>query len=183
MKTFIDYAENLRRASLNQRALIRLLIGTLIIMSATIAYMATHHAQYLIPYGLDKKVAISVHHVTPAYLSQLALADAAVYFNVDRMTATTQSALFLSRVDPSAFGSVEVDIKQRDHEIIHDDISQAFYPEKYYIKKNTQTIVIKGMLKRWLSEKLIAHQHILLTIDYVNRGGQLFIHQWRYEHV
>ena len=177
---FIDFTENLRKASINQRILIQWLIAALTLLSLALIYVTTHHAQFLIPYGLNKPTQISIHHVTPNYLTQLAMADAATYFDIDRSNANTQAERFLSRVDPSAFGSVEIAMKQRNNHIIHEDIAEVFYPEKRYVTPHSLSVVIVGHYLRWLSGKCISHKRIRLNIDYINRHGYLFIHRWQY---
>ena len=83
MKKFIDYTENLRRATLNQRRLIHGLLLILVVLAGTNVYLALHHTEILVPYNLNKKTAISVRRVTANYLSYLAAADASLYFYVD----------------------------------------------------------------------------------------------------
>ena len=178
---FIDYADNLSRICFDQKRLIYGLLILLGFLCSVIGYMALHKIEYLIPYNMNEKVSVSVNKVTPEYLTTLAMADAATYFDVDRYNVETQTQIFLSRIDPGFMGTAELELNQRKKKIISDNLAQVFYPINFYVKKNTRFVVLKGRLVKWLSSKLVQSSIIKISADYSNINGHIFIKKWTYE--
>lgn len=178
---FIDYTQNLSRLCINQKKLIYILFVFLGILCASIAYISVHKIEYLIPYNMNEKVFVSVSAVSPEYLSAIAMADAATYFNVDRYNVDTQTQIFLSRIDPGSMGRVSIALNERKKKIISDNLAQVFYPMNFYVKKNSHLVVLKGRLQKWLSSKLVQSNLIIVSIDYSNMNGHVYIKQWNYK--
>jgi len=180
---FIDYAANLKLALINQRVLVYALLGLLVLLTVDLVYLSTHQAEFILPYGFNKKVSLIVNYLTPTYISALGLSDAATYFNIDRNNIDEQQALFLSRVWPLAEKSIVPKLKQRSAHFHSNDIAQQFYPYERHVEQRRQNVVIKGRLVRWLSGKCLFSRIIELSIHYRNSNGHLYIDQWSYHHV
>lgn len=178
---FIDYADNIARICFNQKKIIYMLLILIGFLSAAMAYMALHKIEYLIPYNMNEKVAVSVNEVTPGYLIALAMADAATYFDVDRYNVGAQTQLFLSRVDPCAMGKLGLELNRREKKIVSDNLAQVFYPINFYVKNNTRVVVLKGRLVKWLASKIVQSNIINIFVDYSNINGHVFIKKWAYE--
>lgn len=162
----------------------KIIYGLLILVGflcSTMTYMVFHKIEYLVPYNMNQKVAVSVNEVTPGYLVALAMADAATYFNVDRYNVGAQTQLFLSRVDPSVMGRVGLELSRREKKIISDNLSQVFYPVNCYVKNNTNFVVLKGRLVKWLATKLVQSNIVDISVDYSNINGHIFIKKWAYK--
>ena len=179
---FIDYADNISRVCFDQKRLIYGLLVLLGFLCSTIVYIALHKVEYLIPYNMNEKVAISVNQVTSGYLASLAMADAAAYFDIDKYNVGAQKQLFLSRVDPSFMGEVGLELSERERKVISDNLAQVFYPINCYVRKNTRLVVLKGRLVKWLSSKQVQSRIINISIDYSNINGHVFIKKWAYKH-
>lgn len=180
-KKFFDYAENLRCSVVNQRAIIYWLLMILLLSIVSLVYLAVHHSEIIIPYGLNEKIPVLVNRVSSAYITSVGLADAGTYFNIDSGNIDEQAALFLSRVSSASLYQVQREINKRIEYFKKNTLSQAFYPYQRYKKKGALGVVIRGKLMRWMSGKMILHQDIILDINYVSLSGHLYIKSWSYK--
>lgn len=149
-------------------------IGFLLVL---LAYVAVHRPVILVPYGLDKKVSISVSRVTPYYLMLLARRDAATYFDVTPMTIDNNMALFLSRVAPRYVGQVQLLVKKRSAVFKNSDKSAIFYPGANTVVKGDH-VTLKGRLIEMMSNKIVRNTDMTVNVTYDNINGQLFIKAW-----
>ena len=97
-----------------------------------VVYLALHQTTYLIPYGLEQKTAVSVSRVTPYYLEQLARSDALTYFDVTPQTVKQSATLFLTRVLPSLYGPVQVQLGEREKTYQKDNIVPFWIKDRNY---------------------------------------------------
>lgn len=178
---FIDYAENLSRICFNQKRFIYILLILIVFLCFTIARISLRKIEYLIPYNINEKIFVSVNKVSKEYLTSLAMADAATYFDIDRYNIETQTQVFLSRVDPVFMGQASIELKNRKEKVISDNISQVFYPVNFYVKESNNFVVLKGRLIKLLSGKIVQSNIIKLSVDYSNINGHIFIKKWTYD--
>lgn len=149
-------------------------IGFLLLL---LVYVAVHRPVILVPYGLDKKVSVSVSRVTPYYLMLLSRDDAATYFDVTPITIDNNMALFLSRVAPRYVGQVQLMVKKRSAVFKNSDKSAIFYPGATAVVKGYH-VTLTGRLIEMMSNKIVRNTEKTLNVTYENINGQLFIKAW-----
>ena len=180
---FIDYADNLSRICFNQKRFIYILLILIAFLCFIISRISLRKIEYLIPYNINEKIFVSVNKVSKEYLTSLAMADAATYFDIDRYNIETQTQIFLSRIDPEFMGKVSIELNSRKEKIVSDNLSQVFYPVNFYVKKDSNFVVLKGRLVKLLSGKIVQSSIIKLSVDYSNINGHIFIKKWTYDNV
>lgn len=143
-------------------------------------YVVVHQPTYIVPYGLDKKVKVSINRVDSTYLSLLARNDAATYFNVTPQSVVGASGIFLTRIRPDYFGDTQVDLKKREKEYVNDNKSTLFYPEDNTVVTN-ESVSLKGNLITVIGNKITNQRTITLSITYAIDNGMTYIKRWHYE--
>ena len=123
---------------------------------------------------------VSINKVSPHYLSTLASADAALYFDIDPANIKLQSDNFLSRIYPAIYGDIQLKLLARMKEILQSNLSQVFYPEKVLVQDKTNFVQIKGQLIKLITDKVISTQAITLEIRYQFVNGLAYIQGWKY---
>lgn len=143
------------------------------------AYIATHQPTYIEPYGLDRKVRLTINRLDPFYLRSLARNDAQTYFDITPQTIEGASGIFLTRIEPKYFGETQIALKKRMKEYLDSNKSTVFYPENN-AEVNNNTVTLKGNLLTVIGDKITNQQAISLTITYDIEGGRAYIKGWKY---
>ena len=174
---YLQNKQNLEVDAKRHRRKLRYALIGLTLLACLFAYVCLHRPVILVPYGLDKKVSVSVSRVSPYYLMLLARNDAATYFDVTPQSIDENMSLFLARIAPRYVGQLQIPIKKRSMTIKKADKSSMFFPgEGAVIKGNTVTL--KGRLIELISNKIIHNTSRTVTVTYDNINGQLFIKEW-----
>lgn len=150
-----------------------------IIVFSLMAYVVIHQPIYIEPYGLDKKVKLSINRLDPYYLMKLARDDAQTYFDVTPQTISGASDIFLTRVEPKFFGETEVALKKREKDYRNDNKSTVFFPENK-AQVMTDIVTLKGNLLTFIGDKITNRKAIVLTVTYDIDGGKAYIKRWNY---
>ena len=177
---YFDYAESLRHLLKYARFRESLLAIISLILIMVISYISTHKQITLVPYGLAEKVQVAINKVSPHYLSTLATADAALYFDVNPANIKIQSDSFLTRIYPALYGSTQVKLVTRMKVILQSNLSQVFYPEKILIQDEANRVQIQGQLLKIITDKVISTQAITLEVRYHFVNGLAYIQGWQY---
>ncbi|MCE3238635.1 MAG: TraE protein [Gammaproteobacteria bacterium] len=180
---FIDFVENQRQIVKILSRWNKLLVILLSSSFILIAYVMTHHESFLIPFELEGKASISARHASDNYLSTIALSDVTTYFNFTPETIEDQSGRFLKRLDPTLFGSVQVQLADRQKGIKQDGLSEAFFPGKIEVLSKDNTVKMEGKLWQGIADKSIGNQtqSVSITVGYRFVNGLAYINRWHYE--
>ena len=149
------------------------------IVFSLMAYVVIHQPTYIEPYGLDKKVKLTINRLDPHYLMILARDDAQTYFDVTPQTVSGTSDIFLTRVEPRFFGETQVALKKREKDYFNDNKSTVFFPENTAQVLN-DTVTLKGNLLTFIGDKITNRKAIILTVTYDIDGGRAYIKRWDY---
>lgn len=144
-----------------------------------VVYVVVHRPTYIVPYGLEKKVKLSVNRMTPYYLMRLARNDAETYFNVTPQTIKGASSIFLTRIEPSLYGKTQVLLRQRSAKYLQDNKTTMFFPENKSTVKGT-VVQLKGNLITYVGDKKISAKETNLTVTYEIENGTSYIQRWQY---
>lgn len=179
-KKFHDYVENLRLALKKAKYSEYTFCSIILMLAAALAYIATHQLVTLVPYNLGEKVEVAINKMSYQYLIAIGSADAALFFDYDPSNVKTQAELFLARVYPEIYGDTQIKLLSRSKEVIQSNISQVFYPAKFFTELNNKTVTIYGRLVNRIVDKLIKSENIALKISYQIENGYTYIKDWSY---
>ncbi len=154
------------------------LLFCLIIFSVMV-YVVIHQPVYIEPYGLDKRVKLTINRLDPYYLTKLARDDAQTYFDVTPQTVAGSSDIFLTRIEPQFFGETQVALKKREKDYRNDNKSTVFFPENKTQVLN-DTVTLKGNLITVIGDRITNRKAITLTVIYDIDGGRAYIKRWDY---
>lgn len=178
MKRFFDFAENLQHAHRIQYALVVILSIVVCVLCALNVYLSLTHSHFIVPYQWDRPIKIARWQIDPYYLGQLGLSDTVLYFNVHPQNIHRQSQWFLSRVWVKNRAGLQAKLDQREHAVQLHGSTQVFYPERYTIQMQSNTVHLYGELMRWLGSSLLDRRRIQVCIHYKNVGGSLYVQSW-----
>jgi len=157
----------------------RYLLLFCVIVFSVMVYVVIHQPIYIEPYGLDKKVKLTINRLDPYYLMTLARDDAQTYFDVTPQTIAGASAIFLTRIEPRFFGETEVALKKREKDYRNDNKSTVFFPDNNGLILN-DTVTLKGNLLTFIGDKITSQKAVTLKITYDINGGKAYIKRWDY---
>lgn len=178
--TYLRSQQNLQRdiARLTRRYRVGLCFGLGCL--GLLCYIMLHQPTYLIPFGLDKPVTVSINRASPHYLMLLARSDASMYFDVTPQSVSGAFNLFLTRVQPSRYGDIQLALKQRIANYKKDNKSTLFFPDNR-ITVDHNSVTLPGQLNTYIDHDLVSHQSIQLHIQYAFDNGRAMIAGWHYE--
>lgn len=154
-----------------------LLIAGAIIIFQQFVVMGRVQSQKVIfmpPVVASKEFWVTGNQVSTSYLEMMAQFIMYNAFNVTPANAKENARNLLALVDPDFYGEVEQKIDRQIGYLADNQISRTFY----FGETNANVpgkIIVKGLLKEYVSNKLVGASDLTAQISYQIKQGRFFI--------
>jgi hypothetical protein len=139
----------------------------------------------LIPYGVataSSKMTVSGNQpgaTSPAYFTEIAMADLSMILDVTPNDVTTQYQRFLTRLTPELYGRENTSLMGQAQNLQTQGITQSFYPLRISVDPQKAQVTVSGEQVQYLGGSETSRSNISYVVTYQETHGYLLISDLR----
>lgn len=139
----------------------------------------------LIPYGVatsSSKMVVSGNQpgaTSPAYYSEIAMADLSMILDVTPDDVKTQYQRFLTRLTPDLYGRQNAALMGEAQNLRSQGITQSFYPLRIVVDPQKAQVTVSGEQVQYLGGTETSRSNISYVVTYQETHGYLLISDLR----
>ncbi len=162
-----------------QIKLLSLSVTGLLICNAILGLLLWHQSNrrdiVLIPSSLQQKASITQDGVSASYLAAMAMMLTNDRLNITPKNVQGSNQNLLQFVDPEFYAAFKEQLVSDEKTIIDDQVVSSFYVNDIQSNPKALTVLVHGQLKRWVGERLIAHESKTYRLNFSKNSTVLLL--------
>jgi len=127
------------------------------------------------PPMIEKSFWVSANHVSPEYLSEMAIFFANLRLNVTPSNAAMQRDILLRYVTPYCYEGLKIALITEAERLKKERITTAFYPVDVRVDAKKLIARVLGDLQSTIGDSQLSPQRVMYQMEFTYNAGRLLI--------